>query len=425
MKLSRPLATAVLALTVAAGCDSLDRPTAPAPDEDALASRVAHPHSMLNSDDVYARIARTEVPGFAGFYLRDDGTPVVRLTDQRQRGAAERFVAQEIASARRGGRLTGAPQRPVFVEARYDFAQLKDWSDQLHTLFVRDDVYLMDVDEVENRVFVGVRDQAAVAAVRAHAAQIGIPGNALHVQTQPAPEKRSTLRLHQSALRGGLQIAFSGGLCTLGFNAVRNGSWIFVTNSHCTPSYFAADGGTLWQPSITTGNDIGTEVADRGLYACAGSGTSCRRADAAYVSHNGKRSVARGQIARTDWATGGAGGLTITGTYDITARYSGSVPVGMWLDKTGRTSGTTYGQVTHSCVTIGNLRCQDVSKVWSQGGDSGSPMYVWQGGNQVHLYGILWGGPGSDWTTTYSSRLSGIEQDLGAISAVCVASSGC
>jgi hypothetical protein len=425
MNLSRPLATAILTLTVAAGCDNLDRATAPAPEDGALAARAVQPQSMLTSDDVYAQVARSEVPGFAGFFLRDDGTPVIRLVDQRQRGAAERFVAQEIAAARQSGRLTGAPQRPVFADARYDFAQLKDWSDQLHTLFIRDDVYLMDVDEVENRVFVGVRDETAIAAVRAHAARIGVPGDALHVETQPAPEQRSTLRHHHSTLRGGLQIAFSGGLCTLGFNAWWNGAWSFVTNSHCTPGYFSFDGGTIYQPSFTSGNDIGWEVADRGLYACISGSSSCRRADAAYIRHNGKRGVARGQIARTDWNTGGPGGLTITGTYDITARYSGSVPVGMWLDKTGRTSGTTYGQVTHSCVSIGNLRCQDVSKVWSEGGDSGSPMYVWQGGNQVHLYGILWGGPGSDWTTTYSSRLSGIELDLGALAGVCVSSAGC
>jgi hypothetical protein len=50
MKLTGPLATAILTLTVAAGCDSLDRPTAPAPDDGVLAARVAQPQSMLTSD---------------------------------------------------------------------------------------------------------------------------------------------------------------------------------------------------------------------------------------------------------------------------------------------------------------------------------------------------------------------------------------
>jgi hypothetical protein len=81
-------------------------------------------------------------------------------------------------------------------------------------------------------------------------------------------------------------------------------------------------------------------------------------------------------------------------------------------------------------VTIGQLRCQDISKVWSEGGDSGSPVYVYIGGagtaeNDVQLHGVMWGGPGTDYTTTYSSRLSGIEQDLGTLSNVCRAAYGC
>ena len=97
-------------------------------------------------------------------------------------------------------------------------------------------------------------------------------------------------------------------------------------------------------------------------------------------------------------------------------RYTGTLPVGTSLDKTGRTSGSTYGNVTNSCVTIGCLRCQDVSKVWSEGGDSGSPVYVWLSNNDVQLHGVMWGGPGTDYSTTYSSRLAGIEADLGALS---------
>jgi hypothetical protein len=81
MNLSRPLATALVTLTVAAGCDSLDRAAAPAPEDGALAARAAQPQSMLTSDDEFARASPAEAPGFAGFYLRDDGTPVIRLTD--------------------------------------------------------------------------------------------------------------------------------------------------------------------------------------------------------------------------------------------------------------------------------------------------------------------------------------------------------
>lgn len=416
--------SAALALLAVTACTS-DAPVGPEGGEPSL-NRAAAPPQIRTPDDEFARAARAEVPGFAGYYLQDDGTPVVRLADPSQRGAAQRYLAPYFAAAR-SGHHAGAAGEPVFVAAAYDFAQLRDWSEALHPLLAREGVFLIDVDEVENRVHVGVGDAAAVAAVRAEGARLGIPAAALHVETQPRPESRASLRDRHGTVRGGIQIAFSGGYCTFGFNAKRvsNGQSIFVTNSHCTPSYFAYDGGTIYQNTVSSSNVVGKEVSDRGLYACAGTGTSCRKADAAYISHNGSRTVAQGGIARTQWATGANAGTTIIGEFDIVARYTGTLPVGSYLDKTGRTSGSTYGQVTHSCVTIGDLRCQDISKVWSEGGDSGSPVYVWTSDNDVQLHGVLWGGPGSDYTTTYSSRLSGIEQDLGSLSTLCRPGYGC
>ncbi|HEV2736917.1 MAG TPA: hypothetical protein VGV85_18900 [Longimicrobiaceae bacterium] len=420
MRLTRSL-PAVLALLATAACETSDVPVGPEP-TDAAASRA--PQSFRTPDDEFARASRAEAPGFAGFYLREDGTPVIRLVDQARRGEVQRYLAQELASARRG-RHADAPQQPVFVPAAYDFAQLKDWAEQLTPLMAsRGDVYLVDVDEVGNRVLLGVADATATGAVRAEAARLGIPAAAVATRTQAAPQGRASLRDRQTTLKGGIQIAFSQYYCTLGFPATRvsTGATVFVTNSHCTGTQYASDGIAIHQNIVASGNQIGNEVADRGLYACAGTGTSCRRADAAYISNNGTRAVGRGLIARTNWATGANAGTTIVGDFRIVSRYTGSLPVGTYLDKTGRTSGSTYGQVTNSCVTIGELRCQDISKVWSEGGDSGSPVYVWTSNNDVQLHGVMWGGPGTDYTTTYSSRLAGIEADLGSLSNLCVSS---
>ena len=93
------------------------------------------------------RMPPKTVMGFAGFYLREDGTPVIRLVDGAKRGEVQRYLAQELAAARRG-RRADAPQQPVFVPAAHDFAQLKDWAEQLTPLMQsRGDVYLVDVDE--------------------------------------------------------------------------------------------------------------------------------------------------------------------------------------------------------------------------------------------------------------------------------------
>jgi hypothetical protein len=430
MKCTTSVPVAVLTLLLAAACDSSDAPVSPQPG-DASLDRAVPQASVRTPDDEFARASRAEVPGFAGYYLQDDGTPVVRLVDPAQRGAAQRYLAQHLIAARRG-RHAGAPQQPVFLKAAYDFAQLQGWSESLHPLLSsRSDVFLIDVDEVENRVLVGVADAAAVGAVRAEAARLGIPVPALHVQTQPRPETRATVRDRFTTTVGGIQIAFGGYVCTLGFNAKRSsGANVYVTNSHCTTTQYVTDGAAIYQHTVAAGNQIGNEVADRGMWACVTGILSCRLADAAYISNNGTRTIGQGGIARTAWATGAAGGLTVTGEYDIVGRYTGTLPVGTYLDKTGRTSGSTYGQVTNSCVTIGSLRCQDISKVWSQGGDSGSPVFVYLGGagaaeNDVQLHGVMWGGPGSDYTTTYSSRLSGIEADLGALNSLCRPGYGC
>lgn len=429
MKYTTSVPAAILTLLATAACDSTP-PVGPDA-RDAALNRAAPQGALHTPDDEFARAARAEVPGFAGFYLQDDGTPVVRLVDPSQRGAAQRYLAQHFVRAR-GGRHAGAPQQPVFVPAAYDFAQLHDWSEALHPLLGRGDVFLIDVDEAQNRVLVGVADATAIAAVRAQAASLGMPGAALHVQTQPRPQTRATVRDRFTTVVGGIQIAFGAYVCTQGFNAKRvsNGASIFVTNAHCTTTQYVADGATIYQNTVAAGNIVGAEVADRGMYACVTGVLSCRRADAAYISHNGTRTIGQGGIARTAWATGGPASLTVTGEYDIIGRYTGTLPVGTYLDKTGRTSGSTYGQVTNSCVTIGVLRCQDISKVWSEGGDSGSPVFVYIGGagaaeNDVQLHGVMWGGPGTDYTTTYSSRLVGIEADLGALNSLCRPGYGC
>jgi len=426
MRYTKPVSAAVVALLFTAACDQADQPVAPQPGNPSL-NNAAPQGAIHTPDDEFARVSRAEVPGFAGFYLDTDGTPVIRLKDQGQRGAAQRYLAQEIAAAHRG-RLAMAPRQPKFLHAEYDFAQLKGWAEQLTPLITqRGDVYLVDVDEVNNRVLLGVADATATGAVRAEATRLGIPANAVATQLQQAPQARASLRDRQTVLGGGIQIAFGQYLCTAGFNAKRvsNGANVFVTNSHCTTTQYATDGVAEYQNTVAAGNQVGNEVADRGLYACVSGVTSCRQADAVYISHNGTRTIGQGGIIRTNWNTGAPGGLTTIGEFDIIGRHTGTLPVGSYLDKTGRTSGSTYGQVTNSCVTIGVLRCQDISKVWSEGGDSGSPVYVWIVDNDVQLHGVMWGGPSNDFNTTYSSRLAGIEADLGALTNLCRPGYGC
>jgi hypothetical protein len=422
-------------LTCSAFADQ--QPAGPGPDEEVGSANVSEQTQpkFWTRDDEFARVARAEVPGFAGYYLDDDGTPVILLKDHRQRDAAEQYLAAELEDALRG--IEGGYRAPIFRKVTHDFADLKGWFDNLRGLLSREDVYMLDVDEVGNRVFVGVRDEAAIRAVRREAARLRVPPGKLNVEIRPAPEQLIGLQDRTSYLTGGYKIeAFTGGGCTLGFNATYLGISVFVTNSHCTYNYLAYDGGTFTQPTYFAGNEVGQELTDKALYNCNNSSLICRRSDSAYVQHNGSRTIGQGKIAYTEQATGGpAPNLTVLGYYDIIRRYSGTAPVGLTLTKTGQKTGTTFGNITQSCVTIsgnnggreGNkyyrLECQDVSNVYAEYGDSGSPMYRRVTSTQVELYGILWGR--SEAGTTSSSPLSGIEADLGELINLCAPGNGC
>jgi hypothetical protein len=345
--------------------------------------------------------------------------------------AALTHFQTEMAALRRG-RLHAAPAEPRIRTVSYDFAQLKEWFDSLLPLAVRTDVIMFDIDEVENRVYVGVEGDEAEVAVRRAAAGIGVPEDAIAVGRMVRPEPRHTVRDRRDVnLVGGYQMQFgpqSNQICTMAFNAMHDGEWVFVTNSHCTAIEWQVDGGTIMQPSWIAGNEIGFESHDRHVHHCLPFPNLiyCRGADAALIRHNLVRGIDQGRIAETPWSMGAPSSLLVVGTYDVVARVpGGGTAVGTVLDKTGRTSGSTFGQVTRSCIWIELYACQDESTVYSEQGDSGSPMYVWQGDGTVHLQGILWGGPPGDWNTTYSSRLGGIEADFGPLTNLCRPGFGC
>src|SRR5687768_3698249 len=79
MRYTTSVPAVVLTLLLSAACDS-DAPVSPQPD-DASLNRASPQASFHTPDHEFARASRAEVPGFAGYYLQDDGTPVVRLVD--------------------------------------------------------------------------------------------------------------------------------------------------------------------------------------------------------------------------------------------------------------------------------------------------------------------------------------------------------
>lgn len=304
---------------------------------------------------------------------------------------------------------------------------------------------MIDVDEVHNRVYVGVRDETTIRTTLTQALQLGLPSDAIAVETIGEPAVAS-LQAYTGSLMGGYQIdAFSGtpnqsGECTLGFNAVFDGAPVFITNSHCSWSKFTPpDGQPFYQPLFGQGAAIGYEVADMGPKFCAPfSYPYCRDSDAVYASHDpgAGRVIAQGNIARSyrpPWAgVAGVPTTVYTPSHRIVQVYS-TVTTGMVLDKTGRTTGQTWGTVSQSCIHVNPpggpppsgyqwwLRCQDVTYLGVNLGDSGSPVYQRLGGSNhdVALAGIVWGFY-TGTAHTLSSRISGIQADLGPLNSMCI-----
>jgi hypothetical protein len=227
--------------------------------------------------------------------------------------------------------------------------------------------------------------------------------------------------------------------CTLGFNAVHRGVNVFITNAHCTnligtPGVVGDTGkyraNTFGQPDDANPGQfgyIGTEYADPNFYISSfatvtfegggthdcntdGTGYYCRRSDMAMIKAEVfKSEINYGYIARPIYDAYGmdAVGPTEISFFNPRFRIKGEQghPVhDEMLDKVGISTGWTYGYVTKTCLDVarthegtsdpnpGNIafRCQAYVSAGSRRGDSGAPVFRWEG-NEVVLYGMVRG----------------------------------
>jgi hypothetical protein len=380
--------------------------------------------NLIGVEREFAAIADS-VPEFAGFYYNATGTLVVRLVSSSP-DALTRIIAQ---LQNRGRRVQPHVEQP----ASYRFLQLVEWRQAIRAVLPAG-VYSLDLDEVSNTLQLGVSDLALGASIRSLASSLGIPMNAIDIVKSPAPELRSTLRDKIRPLRGGLQISWeNGGLCTLMISGLSpTATSGYFTASHCSQVYAGPDGGdgTLFsQPIWALVFIFGGEGNDPPAFSggsCA-AGRVCRNADILFIGADGATTGGNTIFKPTGApVAGGPGSITIAGTFTVTSGPPAAV--GDSLQKVGRTSGWTKGAIQSTCVDkfTGELKagqqlwilCNDVSSVWSEDGDSGSPMFRPSGQN-VQLLGILWGGPSNNFNETWHSPCANIAQDLPFYQAFC------
>lgn len=407
---TRSAIPAVLALVVAAACADSGEPTGAARPE----SPAPRQQETLDQDALAQRI-----PSFAGLYLDEEGAPVVALVGRADADLASR----EITPALRSRGLESGELR--VASARFTYRQLGAWHQAMNESLAEAGVVFTDLDEANNTVTVGVENPVAGMVVRRMAERSGLPGEALQVRIVEPIAFAATVRDQIRPVQGGLQIHFGNYLCTLGFNATSGSTASWITNSHCTNTQGGVEGTQYYQPTSSTPNSfIGTEVADP-AYVKGGScprGKKCRYSDSSRGAYAAGVTSSLGRVARPASRSSLVGTLTIDAGnpfFTINGEQNSAL-VGEEVNKVGRTTGWTYGNITNTCVNTGVqgsqvvLFCQHFVAGGVQGGDSGSPVFSWSGSNNITLKGILWGGNSSNNSFVYSP-IGQIEQELGAL----------
>jgi hypothetical protein len=285
-----------------------------------------------------------------------------------------------------------------------------------------------DFEETSGRLRFGIEHERAEPAVRQTLARLGIQASAYDVEVTEPIHFVASLQDQWDPTEGGVQIGFQGFVCTLGFNADDGSERSLVTASHCSRRQGATDGTAYYQASrFGDGSAVATEVEDAKFFRGGDCprGRKCRYSDATRALYAAGAASTRGAIAKT--AGPNDGSIDVTGSFAVTAQdnVTTDFAVGTTVNKIGRTTGWTQGNVTASCVDVNvfasniTLLCQTFVRDPGEaqvvgGGDSGAGVFRITGGNNVDLIGLLWGGNESN-TEFIFSPLKLIRDELGGL----------
>jgi hypothetical protein len=391
----------------------------------------------LNPDELAAAIA-DRVPGFAGVHLKEDGTQRMLFTARSQvfqNGRPTPRQSMPSAPSQLMRSLeTEQTTQPEVAQAQFDAKQMLTFKKAAFDLRGANGVVWVDIDEAANRLRIGAKralEANELEGLQQRLVQAGLPSVSFTLEsTDPLVrvQAQGSLRTQSPPVAGGAQIGFNsnGGsfVCSVGVPAVRNGVTGFVTASHCSDTVYGADQSGASTYSAGNAGAFATEAVDPGPINCqsrinqGSAGQNCRRSDSLFARTNSPSDVQLGRIYLTN-----AGSLNISGSLQVsgTVAYPG---LNQAVSKTGRTTGTTNGRVTQTCVDAAvsendgdnspdyGVLCATVTNVRVQGGDSGSALFVREGASSARVGGVLsfGGGIGSGF-----SPWGQITQDLGTL----------
>jgi hypothetical protein len=291
-----------------------------------------------------------------------------------------------------------------------------------------------DHDEARGRLVFGIENASVTGSVEDALARLGIPSSAYTIEVTEPIRPAVTLRDRFRPTQAGIQIHFSLFVCTLGFNVSHSGGRSFVTNSHCTDHQGGTEGTEYAQPARSVDPTVIATEADDPEYftwrqndACP-VGRRCRYSDASRARYSDAVESSQGLIARTTGPNNQSVMVDAENPFfEITSQDNSttSFKLGTVVNKVGRTTGWTQGEIVATCVHTNvfgsnfTQLCQTFVRNPNArivaGGDSGSPVFETSGRDRAKLIGILWGGSG---TSLYVfSPLKQIRDELGAFTA--------
>jgi hypothetical protein len=324
--------------------------------------------------------------------------------------------------------------QPVAPSEQVDAARASQAQDRLeratHAAAAVQGMVFVDDDERIGKLVIGVENASAARGVRTAMAAAGFAAGTYEVIEHAPIYQVATLRDKFDPTIAGIQIHFGQYVCTMGANVDDGTERSFITNSHCTNTQGGVEGTQYYQPtSSIDGTVIATEVEDPQYFknGVCPRGKKCRYSDSSRAKYSNDRNSTRGAVAYTDGIN--TGSLTYAGTRYFTSQNNSTTnfTIGLVVNKVGRTTGWTRGEVTRTCVntSVSGSQIMQLCQTFVSdpngatvvsGGDSGSSVWEDKGSGNTALVGLLWGGS-SDNKTFVFSPWKQVEQELGSLTA--------
>lgn len=146
---------------------------------------------METYDDLLVRVEE-RAPGFGGMFISRDGRLAVYLLDPSQLAVARSAIEAVFGPKR-------VPPSGVYaLKGQYTVSQLKQWTERAAEMFEMRGVAMVDLDEAENRVAIGLEDKSWIPKVEQKLVSLGIPRAAVLIEVtgkiRPVDRSRSRSR---------------------------------------------------------------------------------------------------------------------------------------------------------------------------------------------------------------------------------------